>query len=76
MTRALLLLALAGCATAPAIVHPQPVVADTAWSCVGGVGPTPEVQILEQAQLTCRNSPVPGGVGRAVTFQLLTLAEH
>ena len=52
-----LLSCLAGCATVPAIVHPQPVVADTAWACVGGTGPTPEVQILEQAQLTCRNSP-------------------
>ena len=56
VTRALLL-ALAGCATAPVITNPQPVVADVAWRCVGGTGPTPTVQILEQAQLTCRNSP-------------------
>ena len=52
-----LLSCLAGCATVPVIVHPQPVVADTAWACVGGTGTTPEVQILEQADLTCRNSP-------------------
>jgi hypothetical protein len=35
----------------------QPVAADVAWQCVGGVGPTPVVVVIPQAQLTCRNSP-------------------
>jgi hypothetical protein len=58
MTRALLLLALASCATLPQpIPMAQPIAADVAWKCVGGIGPTPVVQVIPQAQLTCRNSP-------------------
>lgn len=48
---------LAGCATVPVIMMPQPTIADAAWACVGGHGPTPAVQILGQDELTCRNSP-------------------
>ena len=59
MTRALLLLALASCATLPQpIPMAQPVAADVAWQCVGGIGPTPVVQVVPQTQLTCSNTDV------------------
>jgi hypothetical protein len=50
---------MAGCATLPQpIPMAQPVAADVAWQCVGGVGPTPVVQVLPQSQLTCSNTDV------------------
>jgi hypothetical protein len=56
---------LVGCATGPSpIPMPQPTVADAAWRCVGGQGPTPVVAIVPQSQLTCSNTKtVPLGFG-------------
>jgi hypothetical protein len=66
MTRALFLLALAGCATVGPATIPMtpPSVADEAWRCVGGTGPTPAMVIVPQSQLTCSNTTtIPQGYG-------------
>ena len=64
-----LLSCLAGCATVGPTVIPmaQPTVADEAWACVGGTGPTPVVAIVPQSELTCSNrttTPLGFGCGR------------
>jgi hypothetical protein len=57
---------LAGCATVGPATIPMtpPSVADEAWRCVGGTGPTPAMVIVPQSQLTCSNTTtIPQGYG-------------